>query len=289
MQYEQPADIAVPSRADRSLERLAALVDDSRRLLVLTGAGCSTACGIPDYRSADGSWKRREPVRYQAFLGSASVRRRYWARSLVGWRAVGAAEPGPPHEVLARLERAGFVHALITQNVDGLHRRAGSRALIDLHGRLDRVVCLSCRVRYARQAMQTELERLNPGWARLTADDAPDGDADLESMDFEAFAVPDCPACGGTLKPDVIFFGENVPRERTARAFARLDEADAVLVVGSSLMVWSGYRFVRAAVRDGKPAAAVTLGRTRADGELTGKLTEPCETALPRLAERLGA
>jgi len=273
---------------------LARFVDAHPRLFVLTGAGCSTGSGIPDYRDLDGGWKRRPPVTLQAFVGDAKTRSRYWARSLVGWRRFGRARPNGTHAALARLEADGRVEVLLTQNVDGLHQAAGSDNVIDLHGRLDTVRCLACEARTPRDAFQRALEALNPDWLALDALDAPDGDADLEGLDFASFRVPDCEACGGLLKPDVVFFGENVPRERVERAEAHLAAADAMLVVGSSLMVFSGYRFARAAARAGKPIAAVNLGRTRADDVLSLKIESDCaatlESVFPlsRLRERIG-
>ncbi|MEP7042776.1 MAG: NAD-dependent protein deacetylase [Dokdonella sp.] len=251
-----------------------------RRLFVLTGAGCSTASGIPDYRDADGGWKRRPPVTYQAFVGDPLTRSRYWARSLIGWRRFGHARPNDSHAALAELEANGRVEVLLTQNVDGLHQAAGSRNVIDLHGRLDQVRCLGCERLIGREDFQRELERRNPHWALLDAVDAPDGDADLEGLDSSTFSVPACAACDGMQKPDVVFFGENVPRERVDRAGAHLDAADAMLVVGSSLMVFSGYRFARAAARAGKPIAAINLGRTRADDLLVLKVERDCGAAL---------
>ena len=260
--------------------RLAEFIARHPRLFVLTGAGCSTGSGIPDYRDMDGGWKRRPPVTLQAFVGDAKMRSRYWARSLVGWRRFGRAQPNGTHAALAALEREGRVEVLLTQNVDGLHQSAGSRNVIDLHGRLDTVRCLACEARTPREAMQRALEALNPDWLALDALDAPDGDADLEGLDFASFRVPVCATCGGMLKPDVVFFGENVPRDRVERAGTHLADADAMLVVGSSLMVFSGYRFAREAARLGKPVAAVNLGRTRADDLLTLKIESECATAL---------
>ncbi|HEY6895369.1 MAG TPA: NAD-dependent protein deacetylase, partial [Rhodanobacteraceae bacterium] len=259
---------------------LANFIEAHPRLFVLTGAGCSTGSGIPDYRDRDGGWKRRPPVTFQAFTGDAKTRRRYWARSLVGWRRFGRARPNATHAALARLEADGRVEVLLTQNVDGLHQAAGSDNVIDLHGRLDTVRCLACEARTSRETFQRVLEALNPDWLALDALDAPDGDADLEGLDFASFAVPDCEACGGLLKPDVVFFGENVPRERVERAEAHLAAADAVLVVGSSLMVYSGYRFAKAMADAGKPIAIVNLGRTRADDLLSLKIETDCAAAL---------
>jgi NAD-dependent SIR2 family protein deacetylase len=255
-------------------------IERHHRLFVLTGAGCGTDSGIPDYRDADGSWKRTQPVTYQAFMGEVLTRQRYWARSLVGWRRFGHALPNATHHALTKLEQRGKLQLLLTQNVDGLHQRAGSQHVIDMHGRLDTVRCMGCEYRFPRHAFQTMLLEHNPTWATLDAADAPDGDADLDGHDFASFVIPPCPECGGVLKPDVVFFGENVPRDRVTAAMHALDEADAILVVGSSLMVFSGYRFAHAASKAGKPIAAVNLGRTRADPLLTLKIDQPCAEAL---------
>lgn len=267
---------------------LADFAQRHRRLFVLTGAGCSTESGIPDYRDANGDWKRAAPVTYQAFMGAEATRQRYWARSLIGWRVIGQARPGLAHRALARLEAAGRLELLLTQNVDGLHHAAGSRRVIDLHGRVDTVRCMACEARSPRVALQAELLRRNPDWAALDATAAPDGDADLEARDFSGFDIPACAYCGGLLKPDVVFFGENVPRERVGEALGALARADAVLVAGSSLMVYSGFRFVQAAVAAGKPVAAVNLGRTRADALLALKLEQPVGEVLDSLASALG-
>jgi NAD-dependent SIR2 family protein deacetylase len=219
-------------------------------------------------------------VTLQAFTGAAATRRRYWARGLIGWRRVGRARPNAAHRALARLEAMGKSEILLTQNVDRLHQAAGSAAVIDLHGRFDRVRCMGCGRVSPRDETQEALERLNPDWLALEADSAPDGDADLDDVDFSTFAVPACAVCGGVLKPDVVFFGENVPRDRVEAAMRHVETCDAMLVVGSSLMVYSGYRFVDAAARAGKPVAAVNLGRTRADDLLALKVEAPCEDAL---------
>lgn len=272
-------------------EALQDFIARHRRLFVLTGASCSTDSGIPDYRDADGSWKRAQPVTYQAFMGEELTRKRYWARSLVGWRRFGHALPNGTHHALVQLEQRGKLLLLLTQNVDGLHQRAGSRDVVDMHGRLDTVRCMGCEQRSPRHALQQALLELNPAWARLDAADAPDGDADLDGHDFSTFAVPPCPHCGGVLKPDVVFFGESVPRDRVATAMQALEAADAMLVVGSSLMVFSGYRFAHAAAKAGKPIAAVNLGRTRADPLLSLKIEQPCADALAflRRASTTGA
>jgi NAD-dependent SIR2 family protein deacetylase len=264
---------------------LCEFVERHPRLFVLTGAGCSTDSGIPDYRDADGGWKRAQPVTLQAFTGDPLTRRRYWARSLVGWQRFGRAAPNAAHRALARLEQRGNVERLVTQNVDRLHQAAGSTDVIDLHGRMDLVRCLDCWRLQPREELQDELMSLNPSWARLDARTAPDGDADLEGLDFDGFEVPPCSYCAGMLKPDVVFFGESVPKERVEAAMDHLQRADAMLVVGSSLMVYSGYRFAQAAAAAGKPIAAVNLGRTRADDLLSLKIAEPCAQALSFLLE----
>lgn len=255
-------------------------IERHERLFVLTGAGCSTGSGIPDYRDADGEWKRGRPIMLQDFVAHEHSRKCYWARSLVGFRRMRAARPNDAHRALAALESQRRVAQLVTQNVDGLHQAAGSRNVVDLHGRVDVVRCLSCDGRIAREQVQSDLVERNPAFSSLDALEAPDGDAALDGIDFAAFDVPACGACGGLLKPDVVFFGERVPAERVQRAFAALDEADAMLVVGSSLMVYSGFRFAQAAARAGKPIAAVNLGRTRADELLTLKVMDRCADAL---------
>lgn len=249
-----------------------------RRVFVLTGAGCSTASGIPDYRDAAGAWKRSAPVTWQAFLREPATRARYWARSLVGWPRVARAAPNPTHHALATLEARGALSLLVTQNVDGLHQRAGSRDVVDLHGRIDRVRCLGCDARFARADLQEELAWRNPGWAGRDAATAPDGDADVE--DTTGFRVPDCRDCGGMLKPDVVFFGENVPRARVEAAQQALRDADGMLLVGSSLMVYSGYRFALMAREAGLPLAILTRGVTRADPLATLKLDADCGETL---------
>jgi NAD-dependent SIR2 family protein deacetylase len=255
-------------------------VDRHRRFFILTGAGCSTSSGIPDYRDADGKWKRMQPVTYQAFMDEEATRQRYWARGMLGWRRFSQARPNDAHRALARLEAMGRSELLLTQNVDRLHQAAGSTRVIDLHGRLDLVRCMGCENKVSRDEVQEELNRLNAGWLDLDAADAPDGDADLENTDFSSFTAPSCRRCGGVLKPDVVFFGEKVPRDRIDAAARHLEQADAMLIVGSSLMVYSGFRFVEMAACAGKPITAVNLGRTRADGLLALKVEQAGEAAL---------
>jgi NAD-dependent SIR2 family protein deacetylase len=250
------------------------------RLCVLTGAGVSTGSGIPDYRDERGEWKRARPVEFRPFMTSPEVRRRYWSRSTVGWPIISRAQPNAAHRALYRLEAQGRVQALITQNVDGLHQAAGSRQVIDLHGKLDLVRCMQCGVMSSREEMQQRLLAANPTWREVAARVAPDGDVDIENRDYASFIVPECNACGGILKPDVVFFGENVPPARVTAAFDAVATADALLVVGSSLMVYSGYRFAEAAATAGKPVAAVNLGRTRADHLLALKISASAADAL---------
>lgn len=268
---------------DADAAELATFIRHHPRLFVLTGAGISTASGIPDYRDAHGQWKRPPPMTLQAFLATPAARQRYWARSYVGWAMMGQARPNAAHRALADLQRAGWVSQLLTQNVDGLHDAAGSWGVIDLHGRIDTVVCLACGARTPRAVLQQRLGEANPGWLARPLTFAPDGDADLAEADIAGFCVPACGDCGGLLKPDVVFFGEQVPRGRVQAGFDALERSDAVLVVGSSLMVWSGLRFVEAAHRAGLPVAALNLGRTRADALLAVKIEAGATDVLPRL------
>ncbi|MBV8516091.1 MAG: NAD-dependent protein deacetylase [Acidobacteria bacterium] len=271
-------------------ERIAEFLARARRLVVLTGAGCSTESGIPDYRSPGGAWTRHKPIYYNAFVRSAEVRRFYWARSYRGWPRFDAARPNAAHRALAELESRGRVHQLITQNVDDLHQEAGSRAVIQLHGRNRIVICLGCNGTIPREEMQARLAERNAEWLaaapwhRLHADDAdfaPDGDADVAPDVVSDFEVPECHRCGGVLKPHVVFFGESVPRDKVDYAFRRVEEADAMLVAGSSLTVWSGYRFVKRAAERGLPIAIVNIGPTRADDLATLKVEAKCDEVLP--------
>ena len=282
-------DLAKPAKADyicaMANNPLAEFIDRHARLFVLTGAGCSTNSGIPDYRDSHGNWKRTQPVNFAAFMAEERTRQRYWARSLIGWRRFGQAVPNDAHHALAKLETNGRCEMLLTQNVDRLHQSAGHRQVIDLHGRLDLVRCMGCGAKIQRQEFQRALSEANAAWLAHDAADAPDGDADLEGHDFSSFQVPACGDCGAILKPDVVFFGENVPLDIVATAHDHLAQADAMLVVGSSLMVYSGFRFVQAAAQKGIPIAAVNLGRTRADDLLSLKVEDRCEAALAFLLQ----
>jgi len=255
------------------------------RVFVLTGAGISTGSGIPDYRDANGEWKRPAPVTWQAFTGDPMVYRRYWARSFTGWPKFAVARPNAAHRALSTLERDGPVTTLLTQNVDGLHQAAGSRRVIDLHGRLDTVICLSCGTRIARDVLQPRLEAGNPDWHPGEAAMAPDGDADIASAAEARFVPPRCERCEGLLKPDVVFFGENVPRARVQDAQAALGASDAMLVVGSSLMVYSGFRFAKMASEAGLPLAILNGGTTRADTLATLRLDAEIGATLGALGD----
>jgi NAD-dependent SIR2 family protein deacetylase len=244
------------------------------RTVVLTGAGLSTDSGIPDYRGP-GS-RPHTPMTFQEFVSGPEQQRRYWARAHLGWSRMGRAEPNVGHHALARLETLGAVSFLITQNVDGLHEAAGHRELVALHGRVSDVACLDCGGRLHRSTLQRQIEADNPGWRAAHADVVvrPDGDVELEET--SGFVVPSCAGCGGRLKPDVVFFGENVPKERVARCYAALDGADALLVVGSSLAVMSGLRFVRYAAKAGLPVVIVNRGATRGDDLASAKVEAGC-------------
>lgn len=256
---------AIASDISNAASRLRDWLARFERVFVLTGAGVSTGSGIPDYRDAEGNWKRPAPVTWQAFTGDPAVYRRYWARSYVGWPKFSVAHPNAAHHALAALEHAGPVTTLLTQNVDGLHQAAGSRHVIDLHGRLDQVICLSCGMQITRDALQPRLVADNPDWHPGAAAMAPDGDADIAADAETVFVPPHCARCGGLLKPDVVFFGENVPRARVHDARAALTASEAMLVVGSSLMVYSGFRFAKMASEAGLPLAILNAGTTRAD------------------------
>ncbi|MEX0738928.1 MAG: NAD-dependent protein deacetylase [Pseudohongiella sp.] len=259
---------------DQQSSELAAFIRANAPVLVLTGAGISTDSGIPDYRDSNGNWKRKQPVQHQDFMRCAATRQRYWARSLVGWPIMQQAQPNPAHHKVAELESQGLLSIIVTQNVDRLHQKAGSEAVVDLHGRADELICMSCDHREHRSLMHARCATLNPSLNNVFATAAPDGDADLE-MDFSTFKVPGCPQCDGIMKPDVVFFGDNVPRPRVDKVFDTLAHSRGLLVIGSSLMVFSGFRFARQAHQVGTPIAILTQGRTRADDLASVKFDAP--------------
>ena len=272
--------------ATHSLQTFLEQVDS---LVVLSGAGISTGSGIPDYRDRNGDWKHSQPIQYGEFMASEQARRRYWARSFIGWQRFSAARPNRAHHALARLEDAGKVDTVITQNVDRLHSAAGNRNVIDLHGDLSKVRCMNCEAITERTDFQAALEDANSGWTAEAKHFRADGDAELIDNAETNFRVPGCNTCDGVQKPDVVMFGENVPRERVEHAMSAVERADALLVVGSSLMVFSGFRFARRAGELEKPVAIVNRGRTRADDIAALKLEEDCTQLLPAaVASALG-
>ncbi|WP_426747010.1 NAD-dependent protein deacetylase [Myxococcus faecalis] len=282
---QSPLTSPVPGAAE-DVEALASLLR-GRRTVVLTGAGCSTESGIPDYRGPGTRARARNPIQHREFLQRPEVRARYWARSLLGWPRFAAARPNAAHQALAALEQGGHVRGLITQNVDRLHHAAGSSRIIELHGALARVRCLDCGAQEARVDLQERLLSLNPDFTHQVLELRPDGDAELSSEALQSFRVPACLRCGGTLKPDVVFFGDNVPAPTVADAFGLLEEGDALLVVGSSLAIYSGYRFLVRASERQVPIAILNLGECRGVELADLCIEASAGDVLPRLASRL--
>jgi NAD-dependent SIR2 family protein deacetylase len=280
----QPAEVRTTGSFGALVEVVAA-----GNTLILSGAGLSTESGIPDYRGPTGLARRATPMTYQAFTGSAAARRRYWARSHLGWRHIAQAVPNRGHHAVAGLGRQGRLSGIITQNVDGLHQAAGAAGVTELHGSLHRVMCLSCGQRTTRAELHGRLVAANPGWDALSAGLInPDGDAVLADDATESFLVVDCLACGGVLKPDVVFFGENVPRPRVEACYALVERASSLVVLGSSLTVMSGLRYVRLAAKLGRPVVIVNRGATRGDGYAAATLDAPLGQALTALVCALG-
>lgn len=269
--------------------RIAEFLDRHPHALVLTGAGLSTASGIPDYRDRDGTRRGKPPIHGPDFRKSEFVQRRYWARSMIGWPVLSRARPNAGHIAIAGLEAIGRIGSVLTQNVDGLHGQAGSHAVLELHGNIHTVVCLECAALFPRAFIQKQLEDANPQMLGANATPLPDGDASVEPTELADFRLPWCTCCSGTLMPNVVFFGDNVPPARTTIALAQMERADALLVVGSSLMVYSGFRFCRMAQASGKPITAINLGRTRADDLLDIKIEDSSERVLPLALQLLGA
>jgi NAD-dependent SIR2 family protein deacetylase len=270
------------------LRVLADLVADAE-VVILSGAGLSTESGIPDYRGPSGLSRRAQPMTYQAFTGSAAGRQRYWARSHLGWRHMARAIPNAGHQAVAELERRGLLAGIITQNVDGLHQAAGAQRVIELHGSIHRVVCLGCGQRTSREELGQRLGAANPGWDALVTEINPDGDADLADEYVADFDVVDCASCGGWLKPDVVFFGEGVPRQRVDECYALAERGAALIVLGSSLSVMSGYRFVRHVAKRAIPIGIVNQGPTRGDSQALVTLDAPLGRTLTTLVSLLGA
>ena len=269
--------------------QLADFLVENSSIAVVSGAGVSTSSGIPDYRDRNGDWKHAQPIQFPDFVKFPDFRKRYWARSYVGWQRFSKARPNAAHYALAELEACGPVSALITQNGDRLHRDAGSRRVIDLHGDLGKVRCIDCSRIFSRAEFQAALQQANPDWHAEVFRLKPDGDAELADSSHDTFVVPGCEACMGIVKPDVVMFGENVPRERVQDAAAAVERADALLVVGSSMMLFSGYRFARQADEQRKPIAIVNKGHTRADDLATLKVEADCGDVLAGAAALLGA
>jgi NAD-dependent SIR2 family protein deacetylase len=280
--------VTVAPPAVAGISALADLLTDGGAL-VLSGAGISTDSGIPDYRGATGSLRRHTPMTYQTFTRDPRGRHRYWARSFVGWRQIAEARPNPGHRSIAALQRAGAVGDVITQNVDGLHQAGGARDVVELHGGLDRTVCLACGDVADRAELDVRLRAVNPGFRPEATDEVnPDGDVELPDEALDGFVMVDCLACGGgPLKPDVVFFGETVPRDRVDRCFGLVDGASSLVVLGSSLTVMSGYRFVIHAAKRGIPVAIVNAGTTRGDAKADVRVDAPLGDVLPALARRL--
>ncbi|HEX7743900.1 MAG TPA: NAD-dependent protein deacetylase [Micromonosporaceae bacterium] len=276
---------------ERTAERYAALAElvAGGGVVVLSGAGLSTESGIPDYRGPDGTLARRAPMTYQAFTRDPAARQRYWARSHVGWRVLARAWPNAGHRAVARLERLGLLAGVVTQNVDGLHQAGGARSVIELHGGIDRVVCLDCGDLTGREALDRRLRQVNPQVEGRISAVNPDGDVDLPDDVVANFRMVGCRACGGTLKPDVVFFGETVPAERVQACFKLVEQARALLVLGSSLTVMSGRRFVLRAAKCGIPVAIVNRGVTRGDAHASLSIDAPLGVALPELVRRVDA
>jgi len=258
-------------------------------VVVLSGAGISTESGIPDYRGESGSLRTHTPMTYGDFVASESGRRRYWARSHLGWRTIARAAPNDGHRAVATLQARGYLSGVITQNVDGLHQAAGARDVIELHGNLDRVICLNCRTTSAREALARRLRLANAEFEGEATRINPDGDVELPDAVVQTFHVVSCEACTtGVLKPDVVFFGENVPKSRVERCYRLIDDAEAVLVLGSSLTVMSGFRFVRHAAKAGKPVLIINQGVTRGDPYAVHRVNLPLGQALADLTAQLG-
>jgi NAD-dependent SIR2 family protein deacetylase len=265
------------------LQALAPLVGRGG-VVVLSGAGLSTESGIPDYRGPTGAARPSVPMTYQVFTGDPVARRRYWARSHLGWGLIAHAQPNAGHRAVAALQSAGLLDGIVTQNVDGLHTAGGARDVVELHGNLDRVVCLDCGTRSARSTLAARLRAANPGWSAEATQINPDGDVSLPDEALDGFVVVACTVCAGVLKPDVVFFGETVPPDRVERSFDLVHAARLLLVLGSSLKVMSGHRFVLRAAKLGIPVAIVNQGPTRGDAHAALKLEAPLGAALAQLA-----
>ena len=270
---------------DQQLKQLDQFISAHHGLMVITGAGCSAASGIPTYRDKQATWQRSTPIQHQEFIANKSSRQRYWARSFAGWPVVDKAKPNPAHKALAALEQQGAINLLVTQNVDRLHQKAGHQQVIDLHGRLDRVCCIECGASIDRDTMQAKLQLLNPELQITIVATAPDGDADIAENLIAGLNIPACDQCGGIYKPDVVFYGGSVAKTLVSDIYAALTEASGLLVVGSSLMVFSAFRFCRRANEEKIPIAILNDGITRADEMASVKISGNCEALLSRMVD----
>jgi len=272
-----------PNKLDQLIEAF----KDKRKIWVLTGAGISAPSGIPTYRDDKGAWKSANPIQHNDFIQNESYRQRYWARSMVGWKLTGRAKPNATHHAITKLQQHGKLSQIVTQNVDGLHRVAGSKNVIDLHGRLGEIKCLSCHEVSSRKEYQSRLISVNTELDQFQFEILPDGDANVEDFDMSQISIPSCENCGGVLMPHVVFFGGVVPKHRVEKAYATLAESDCLLVIGSSLNVFSGFRFPRWASQNNIPIFAVNQGDMRGQELFDLIVTEPCEQVLPRIAEEM--
>ncbi|MEC8499377.1 MAG: NAD-dependent protein deacetylase [Pseudomonadota bacterium] len=252
----------------------------SKGWFVLTGSGVSVDSGIPTYRNNDGKWMRSKPVEITDFLDSCEARKRFWLRNMLGWKFMSKAIPNNNHQYLSTLQKKGQLNCIVTQNVDGLHQKAGSSNVVDLHGRIDTVTCVTCDLKFSREYIQNLLIEKNPKFAEITGKILPDGDAKIDNVNYQSFNILDCPSCGGILKPDTVFFGESVPKKIVDRTFKLLDTSPGVLVIGSSLTTYSGYKYCRYAKENKKRVLIINKGPTRADDIADMKVSEDCAVVL---------
>ncbi len=278
---------AVQDQNNTKLEQLIAVLKNKRSIWVLTGAGISAPSGIPTYRNDKGEWKSANPIQHNDFIQHESYRQRYWARSMVGWKLTGKAKPNATHDALTKLQLHGRISQIVTQNVDGLHRTAGSKGVIDLHGRLAEIRCLSCKEISSRKSYQSRLIKINTELDQFHFKILPDGDANVEDFEMSKINIPPCNNCGGILMPNVVFFGGVVPKQRVEKAYETLANSDCLLVIGSSLNVFSGFRFPRWASQNGIPIYAVNQGDMRGQELIDIVVTEPCEEVLPKIVDEI--
>lgn len=269
------------------LEPFISALQNKSKIWILTGAGISAPSGIPTYRDDKGEWKSANPIQHNDFINHESYRQRYWARSMVGWKLTGKAKPNATHHAITALQNTGKVSQIVTQNVDGLHNIAGTKDVIDLHGRLSEIKCLDCGEVSKRARFQPKLIKNNPELDQYKATIMPDGDANVEDFDMSRISIPTCTNCNGVLMPNVVFFGGLVPKPRVEKAFSTLAESDCILVIGSSLKVFSGFRFPRWAGQNNLPMYAVNQGEMRGQELFDCIVTDPCEDIMPIIAQEM--